>query len=101
MPTEIFPMNPPPKSRAYKLAKFQLTRRATKKDLVLSLVFWSLLALMWFAFAIVDEKGRTMNLLLGVMFLASIYREWEMTGHREVYQEQAKLLEEARAKQNA
>ncbi len=90
-------MNPPPKSRSYRLAKSRLSHRPTKPWIAL----WSGLTLMWFGLAIWDDGGRTMNLILGVMFLSVLYGEWEMTGHRELHEEQRQLLEEARSKPSA
>ncbi len=88
-------MTPPAHSRSYKLAKWQLTHRYSKYSIWFSIV----LSLFWFGMALLPGTtfSRTTSLIAGVISLFGAYFEWVRKGYLEIIEEQAKLLEEARA----
>jgi hypothetical protein len=98
-------MNPPAHSRSYKMAKWQLGRRRQKPStsIALSITLSLVCSLIWFAMAFWAETtlNRTLCVIAGTMWFYGAYLEWLLKGYREIIEEQAKLLEDARAKQIA
>lgn len=91
-------MNPPAHSRSYKLAKRSLSRPPQKLWIPLFLVS----SLIWFGIAFWSTNSApnlTGCVVSGMLFLLLAYNEWQLIGYRQIFEEQAKSLEEARAAQ--
>ena len=80
-------MSTPASSLPYRYAKMRLSRRPSKVSVAIFLG----LSILWFAWAIWDANGRTVNLILGVTFFQAAYSEWEWIGIHAVLDEQRRL----------